>query len=503
MTDGGGGQPGFALRDSRLTRWVASWAAIDLRSLAAVRIALASCVLADLGLRSTDLTSLYSDHGLLPRADLLLEWPTAFATTPSLLFAGGDFAFLLLFFTVAALASVSLLVGYRSRTCAALVWFFVTSIHLRNPQVLYGVDPLLRLVPLWLALLPCGAVWSFDSVLAGSKRRSPPPWLSVAGIGLIVQIFVVYFIAGVAKMADASWMQGHGFGQVLDYVLLVRPAGQWLHDHVALSTAANWFVIALELVAPFTLFAPLRWWRVRVFTVVLLATMHVGIFATMTVGFFTVVPVACILVAIPGAFWDRFSRIKAVEPSAPVRFPERSWLPTEGLAALMLVWTVVWNIGLWSDADYKVPSPLVHVGDTLALDQKWGMFTQLGATGTFDVPGTLDDGTTIDLLAAGGPLPSLAQARAGRGPASTPALEFKNIYWRIVYVALSERPNDSPRFSALGRYYCREFNNDRPEGRSLERVEIIFKARTPSADPDDRVRRQIESLALWNHDCFG
>ncbi len=481
--------------------------ALDLRAIAAVRIAIAACVLADLTNRARDLAALYSDDGLLPRRDLLEHVTAPFATTPSLLLASGDTAWVAVFFACAFVAATALLVGYRGRAAAVATWFALASIHLRNPLVLYGVDPLLRIVPLWLALLPSTAVWSIDAARAESPVRRPTLWVGLAGAGLLLQLFLLYFVAGVAKAIDPSWLAGTGLGEALDYRLMVRPAGQWLHGHALATMVLNYGVLVLELFGPFAFFVSDRRWRWRVATVFALVAMHAGILATMTVGFFVVAPVACLLAALPTSFWWKRSAWASggSDPVAGVvyRIPAGRGRVGEALAAVMIVWTLVWNVGLFVDAGFQPPGPLRPVGAWLALSQKWGMFTQLGPTGVLEVRGRLEDGADVDLLAAGGPLPSLAEALRERSPAAAPAPPFRSIYWRIAFLAVTETPGDEFRLASFGRYYCREWNDRRTDGRTLATLQIELEARVPSADPFDPARAESSSRTLWVHNCFG
>lgn len=476
---------------------------IDLRALAAVRIGLGGCVLADLFWRAGDLRAFYSDAGLLPRADLLASGLEPFATIPSLLLGSGSVAAAGGVFVAAAVAALSLLLGYRARSSAALVWFLVTAIHLRNPLILSGVDPLLRLVPLWLSLTPCGACWSLDAArLPKSFANQSWRWIGAGGVGLCLQVFVVYFVAGVAKAASPAWVSGEGLAAALHYQMLLAPLGGWLAEQTSLLPALNWFVLVLEVCAPFLFFVPGGLWPLRVVAVVLLWTMHAAIFLTLKVGFFSIVPVFCLMVVLPSPFWDRLVSARPARTSPRALFSQfRRSLFLELIAASIVAWVAVWNVGLFYDEGYRPPEPLAALGDALGLQQKWGMFTELGPSGRVSIPGTLDNGATIDLLAEGGPLPSLDRAASGRPLGVTAALDFKNIYWRVLFLGLLEA-GDERRFTAIGRYYCREFNAG--QGPGLETLLIQFEADAADQDqPGAEIEAVSQPLTLWVHRCFG
>ena len=141
--------------------------AVDVRSLAALRIVLALTVLADLAMRAGNLRVHYSDEGLLPRPFLLDHLDPWLV---SLAFVNGTPLFQGLLFLVTAAAAVGLLLGYRTRLMTAVVWVLMLSIQWRNPFVGYSADGLLRMLLFWSLFVPLGAVWSLDR----QRGRTPP-----------------------------------------------------------------------------------------------------------------------------------------------------------------------------------------------------------------------------------------------------------------------------------------------------------------------------------------
>ena len=96
----------------------------DLRSLAALRIAIASLILLDLALRLPEIDLFYTDQGLLPRSIN----PTPLAVFPlSVHGYAGSYAFELLLFVVAFGFAAMMLVGYRTRLATAVSWIWLFS----------------------------------------------------------------------------------------------------------------------------------------------------------------------------------------------------------------------------------------------------------------------------------------------------------------------------------------------------------------------------------------
>ena len=118
--------------------------ALDLRSLALLRIGVAVLTLRDLVDRARDLTEYYTDTGVLPRALLTREyWNQAWW---SLHLSSGELSGQLLLFAVHALAALALLVGWRTRIASWSVYLLTVSLQNRNPLVLDGSDRLLLLL---------------------------------------------------------------------------------------------------------------------------------------------------------------------------------------------------------------------------------------------------------------------------------------------------------------------------------------------------------------------
>lgn len=124
---------------------------VDLRSLAAMRVGIALVVLADLIVRSTDLTTFYTDKGVLPKTTLVQLGLAAHNLSLHLLNDSWQFqAFL---FSLAFIFALMLLTGYKTRLASIVTWFMVISLQNRNPLILSGADQVLRLV-LFLGNVP-------------------------------------------------------------------------------------------------------------------------------------------------------------------------------------------------------------------------------------------------------------------------------------------------------------------------------------------------------------
>ncbi len=86
--------------------------AIDPRSLALFRIAIGLLLLADLLVRATDLTAMYTDDGMFPRAVIHHHFTSIWIW--SFHFGSGTWAFQAVLFGIAAVLALALLVGFKT-----------------------------------------------------------------------------------------------------------------------------------------------------------------------------------------------------------------------------------------------------------------------------------------------------------------------------------------------------------------------------------------------------
>src|SRR5262245_5559201 len=103
---------------SLLSRYLRQAFSIDLRSLAALRIALGAALLFDLATRARFLEVLYTDQGVLPATGAGLPWTSVHAWS-------GGVGFLSVLFALHAAAAVCFLIGWRTRLANVVCWLLV------------------------------------------------------------------------------------------------------------------------------------------------------------------------------------------------------------------------------------------------------------------------------------------------------------------------------------------------------------------------------------------
>lgn len=398
--------------------------ALNLRSLAAMRIACALALLADLVARAQNLTAHYTDAGVLPRAAHTYE------ATLSVHMLGGSFAFEAALFALAALAALALLVGWRTRIASVLSWWLLLSLHERNPLILSMGDGLFLLVLFWGMFLPWGQRWAFDKSTIEADQVSGLPCL-----GYLVQMAVLYPMTAFLK-SGAEWTDGTAVYYALTAAQYETPAGQWLREriieHPGLSSGLTHGTVALEYSLGLLLAVP----ALRRLGVVLVWALQLALGSCLYLGFFPVFASVAVIGLIPGG--TTTTRLKTGKLPSLAMVIALAALPFQ-LRSLPI---------------------LAKVG----LDQQWYMFAPHPPTvgGWYLVLGR-QNGNLIDLTHPQRPV------NAER-PADVPAF-LGGWRWQLYYFRLLTRQNWEAQRPVYARYVG--------AGMGLELVQLLYvQART-------------------------
>ena len=285
---------------------------LDLRSVALFRILLALLLLADLALRSFDLTTFYTDEGVLPRRNWLLlthRWHWSIHA------ASGELWWQVLLFLFAACFACALLFGYRSRLAAFASFILLTSLLNRNGLILQGGDNLLVIMSFWAIFLPLGARYSFDAALQPAHLDNPnalasnayreQPYFSVATIAIVFQVLYLYFFTAMMKTGDAWVNQFDAAFYAVSLQHFATPIGDWIRQFPGLLKMATVFVLAVEFIGPLLVLSPFFWPWMRITGLLLLGSLHAAFLLMLHIGLFPLIDFMALSLLIPGALWVR------------------------------------------------------------------------------------------------------------------------------------------------------------------------------------------------------
>ena len=465
----------------RLRTAVRARLGIDRRALAAVRIALGIVLLVDLGLRARNLTTFYTDAGVLPRTALAEAYPLG-ARLSLHAVSGATWAVSLLFL-VAGVAAVALALGHRTRLATAVSLLLLASVQARNPFVLNAGDTLL-----WQLLgaglfCPLGARWSVDAARGrappdatarGAERADEDRFVGPASALLLAVVLVVYVANAVEKLRGTAWPRGEAVEQVFRLTYLHGPLGGHLPEAPALLGAATYGWLALLVASPLLVASA---GRVRAAIAGSLLAAHLSMTLALQIGVFPLISATALIPFFPPFVWDRVEGVagptcdrlrRSVRsvlggpgeddpdsrvPNGGAGVPNRATRERAAavVAAVLLASLVAWNgmaLGL-----VDAPEPVETTADPA--ESGWNMFAPEPPTTDALVlaTATTADGDRIDAL-YGDPV------AADRPPSD--ARTYPNARWRKYLTLLAE--DEAPvRVDALLAHLC-----DRPAGNAVD-----------------------------------
>lgn len=292
---------------------------IDLRTLALFRAVLAAVLLVDLLRHFGDLSGLYTDFGVMPRA-WLVQFDSPWRL--SLYLANGTALFTGAVLALQCAAATALLLGWRTRLATVvsfLMWGWLCN---RNPMVLIGGDLLMACLLFWACFLPIGARWSLDAALSTTAPPRENAHVSWASAGLLLQVMSVYFFSAFLKNG-VEWTEEYSaVHYALNLDRYATPLGQWLLQFPLLLEWLTAYVWWLELIGPpLILLAPLLGLKLgrplRFVLLLAFVSLHVGFFLCLELGHFPFVSISSLTVFLGGWFWDwRARQPKAEWPIA-------------------------------------------------------------------------------------------------------------------------------------------------------------------------------------------
>ncbi|HKP88567.1 MAG TPA: HTTM domain-containing protein [Thermoleophilaceae bacterium] len=260
-------------------------------TLALVRIAFGLVVLGWTVALLPDFFAWFGADGILPRqpGGIAGWWGPLGPDAPDGVLVGVLIALLV--------SAACLVVGYRTRLAAVLVFLGLLAFERRDPWVFDSGDGLLRVIALYLALAPSGAALSLDRARRARERFWEFPARAPWALRLMqVQLSVIYLATVWTKLRGTTWNDGTAVSYALRVGDLERfPLPHFVTDSVLIANLMTYGTLAIELAI-----GVLVWnRRARPWVLGLGVALHLGIEYSMRVGFFTVGMLVLYLAFVP------------------------------------------------------------------------------------------------------------------------------------------------------------------------------------------------------------
>ncbi|PSQ54744.1 HTTM domain-containing protein [Halobacteriales archaeon SW_8_68_21] len=548
---------GFSAVVRRLSAAVAARSSVDPRALAAFRIGLGALLITDLLRRSRSLSAFYTDYGVLPRRALFADYSEVY----SLHALSGEPWAVASLFAVAGVVALALVVGYRTRLATVVSWLLLLSLQARNPMVLNAGDALLAMLLFWGTFLPLGARWSVDAIgrsdaedpgsgatadaevdmtpdAADAAVDDPTPEpasaggsrgaavATVASLGVLLQMLVMYVTNGVHKLEGDLWMGG----EAVAYVMRADHFTYLLGDHITafpgLLRAATYVWVVLLFASPLLI---LLTGFLRAAVASLFIGTHLGMAVTMRIDLFPVIAVVGFVPFYQTPVWDaaeravdRFGPSTALDrcrvrlesvgrtlssldasPPRPTRSDRLASL-SRGVRAgvergrplfstvIPVFFVVLIVLSSAQSVGYgEVPDRGEEVLETVEMDQHWRMFAPepVRTTRWFAAPGVLENGSERDVLHDG----EVSMDRPPDIDATYPSARWRK-YLSNVYSGGNEKHR-----SYLAHYLCAEWNRTHATGVENVTVYQLYER----TDPYNGSVQAANEFEMVEYDCSG
>jgi hypothetical protein len=194
-------------------------------------------------------------------------------------------------------SSACLVVGYRTRAAALVVFLGLLAFQRRDPWAFDSGDGLLRVTALYLALSPAGAALSLDRARRTRDRFWEFPARAPWALRLMqVQLSVIYLATAWTKLRGATWNDGTAVSYALRVGDLERfPIPRFVTDSTLIANLMTYGTLTIEIAL-----GVLVWnRRARPWVLGLGVALHLSIEYSMRVGFFTAAMFVLYLAFVP------------------------------------------------------------------------------------------------------------------------------------------------------------------------------------------------------------
>ena len=196
-------------------------------------------------------------------------------------------------------------IGYLTPVTSKLAPVVVVSYAGRVPLANFGLDQISTMLALYLAIAPCGRLWSVDAWRRGDQR--PLVWSSSARLAtrlIQVHLCMIYLYAGLAKLKGEAWWTGEAIWMTLANQEYQSLDLTWLAWHPRLTEAITHATVTWELSFWALVWQP----RLRPYVLGIGTAMHLGIGAFLGMWTFGLIMTIAYLAFVPGERWAELAR---------------------------------------------------------------------------------------------------------------------------------------------------------------------------------------------------
>lgn len=276
---------------------------LDLRSLGLFRIILSLLLILNIIEYKIQCFEIYSPESsyfgnhLLEKSKGHLLSPIDFITSDILLYVYFGIMLLLAFF---------LLIGYNSRISSLLLFVMFAAFNIRYIDFVFGWDRYIESLLFFSIILPVNQRFSLfkpKEVISSNIYTSKLIFIP------LIQISLIYFVAGVGKSGD-YWKDGSAAAFLMSDCLLKTDFSSILVNSSGWIKLFSYGTLVFEFLSFFMIFLPYKNQYFRGLYVLAIIIFHWSISLFADVGYFKYAGTAAAILLIPTFFWDKFEFFK-------------------------------------------------------------------------------------------------------------------------------------------------------------------------------------------------
>lgn len=384
----------------RLKTYILRTFSLDSRALGIFRICLGLLVLADIFMNLSTLSGLFGGDSILPPAIALRDF---FEQNYWSLHVLDDWMRLqYLLFSLHIGFAVCLLLWRKTKIATIGTWILLCSLQGANPLIINSGDVLLRLLLLRGIFLPLGDTYSIDTNSLSSKKISfsyhSIVWF--ASVGLIFQVFFVYFFSYLMKTDPIRTHDFTATYYALSIDMFATPLGERLYHHPNLMKFITAYTLYLEGFGMLLYFVPRKQDFFKTIACFLFMTFHLWLLLTMHIGLFPIIGITAWIALLPSWFRNMISWKEMTSKIKPIIIKTGTRLSIWLISILLYI--TAWNVrALDFDTYHKYfPYELNKFGFLLRIDQYRAMFAPypMRDDGRYVIAGKRADWSQVNML---------------------------------------------------------------------------------------------------------
>ncbi len=276
---------------------------LDTRALSVLRILLGLILFCNFVFLLPYAREYFSNDGILPLA--LNRNGFSIGWNWSLLYLNSSAQFQSLVLLSGAAISVLFTLGWKSHWTGGFLWLVMASLHARNPYIINAGDNVARQMLFWTFFLPVDRHYSVASFLPKLRFKitTPETITSLGSVALILQIYIIYWFAGLLKWHPIWHTEGTALYYTLNMHQFSFPWTRIFLDFPSLCRWLSFSVLGLELLGPTLLLLPLSKPWLRVVVPFCFIGFHFGLALMMSLGIFPFICMAIWVAILPKEFW--------------------------------------------------------------------------------------------------------------------------------------------------------------------------------------------------------